>query len=322
MKQVGLRHRVAELDYLKSVFILLMIVFHLVYIADKYPYAKQIVYTFHMPAFLVISGYLADAGKGVRGFLRKMLWIFVPYVCMEVGYTVMSHFLPVREGVPEISAGVLLQKVFVQPMGPYWYLHTLLVCYFLHYAVFRYARMQGFARVILLGLLLFATAYGSGLVAFANAMYFLAGTLVRQSEVPFTRFFSPTAWAVLPVAVLCCFPEQMNKGTLAGVAVTYLVISALLHVYRHLPRSVCDPLCFVGRNTLVIFLFSPIFTILCKIFLPFLLAEPTGMLFMAVSVVVTVAGCLLMAWCMDRLRLSRFFFGQERVLSGSWTGFH
>ena len=36
----SMKNRIAELDYLKSIFILLMIVFHLVYIGDKYPYAK------------------------------------------------------------------------------------------------------------------------------------------------------------------------------------------------------------------------------------------------------------------------------------------
>ena len=37
----SMKNRIAELDYLKSIFILLMIVFHLVYIGDKYPYAKS-----------------------------------------------------------------------------------------------------------------------------------------------------------------------------------------------------------------------------------------------------------------------------------------
>ena len=62
--------RVKEIDYLKCIFITLMIIFHLVYIGDKYPYAKQIVYTFHMSAFLIISGYLANNRKDARSFLR------------------------------------------------------------------------------------------------------------------------------------------------------------------------------------------------------------------------------------------------------------
>lgn len=50
--------RVKEIDYLKCIFITLMIIFHLVYIGDKYPYAKQIVYTLHVrfPDYFGLSG--------------------------------------------------------------------------------------------------------------------------------------------------------------------------------------------------------------------------------------------------------------------------
>ena len=68
--------RIPEIDYLKCVLILLMVAFHLVYIGDNYPYAKQIVYTFHMPGFLLISGYLAQSMKDLRKGGRKVLWIF------------------------------------------------------------------------------------------------------------------------------------------------------------------------------------------------------------------------------------------------------
>lgn len=132
--------RVKEIDYLKCIFITLMIIFHLVYIGDKYPYAKQIVYTFHMSAFLIISGYLANNRKDARSFLRKFLWIFIPYACMEAAYTVMSHFLPVRESVDAITPAILLDKIFLHPMGPYWYLHTLILCSLIYYITFRYVR--------------------------------------------------------------------------------------------------------------------------------------------------------------------------------------
>ena len=58
-----MKQRVEEIDFLKCIFILLMIVFHLRYIGDTYPYVKSLVYTFHMPAFLIISGYLMNVQK-------------------------------------------------------------------------------------------------------------------------------------------------------------------------------------------------------------------------------------------------------------------
>ena len=310
-----MEHRTKELDYLKSIFILLMVAFHLVYIGDKYPYAKQIAYTFHMPAFLIISGYLIDKRKDIKSCANKLLWIFIPYVYMETGYVIMSHILPVRESVAEITPAVLVDKIFVHPLGPYWYLHTLIICCFMYYLVFRCPRMKTISQVVILGTGLFVVSYWGGLISFSNAIYFLAGVIIKQSKIPFTHVFQPSFIVIIPIIILCCFPENLNRGTLAGVAITYLVISLLLFIHKYLPINIKQYSYFIGRNTLVIFLFSPIFTILSKVFLPYLLFEPTGMLFLITAIIFTVSGCITMAWIIDKLHLSRYLFGKIHVLN-------
>lgn len=310
-----MEHRIKELDYLKSILILLMVAFHLVYIGDKYPYIKQIVYTFHMPAFLIISGYLTNVQKDIRSFMKKLLWIFIPYLCMETGYVLMSHILPVRENVPEISSNILLHKIFIKPLGPYWYLHTLIICSLLYYLTFRYTRMKTISQVILLGLGLFAVSYWGGIIVLANAIYFLAGVIIKQSKLPFIRIFQPSLLALVPMILLCCFPDNLNRGILAGITITYLAIIISLYAHSYLSKEIKQCSYFIGRNTLVIFLFSPLFTILCKMFLPFLFFEPTGILFMIISVAITVSGCIVIAWSMDKLHFSRFFFGQDAILN-------
>ena len=310
-----MEHRIKELDYLKSILILLMVAFHLVYIGDKYPYIKQIVYTFHMPAFLIISGYLTNVQKDIRSFMRKLLWIFIPYLCLETGYVLMSHILPVRENVPEISSSILLHKIFLKPLGPYWYLHTLIICSLLYYLTFRYTRMKTISQVILLGLGLFAVSYWGGIIVLANAIYFLAGVIIKQSKLPFIRIFQPSLLALVPMILLCCFPDNLNRGILAGITITYLAIIISLYAHSYLSKGIRQCSYFIGRNTLVIFLFSPLFTILCKMFLPFLFFEPTGILFMIISVAITVSGCIVIAWSMDKLHFSRFFFGQDAILN-------
>lgn len=310
-----MEHRIKELDYLKSILILLMVAFHLVYIGDKYPYIKQIVYTFHIPAFLIISGYLTNVQKDIRSFMRKLLWIFIPYLCLETGYVLMSHILPVRENVPEISSSILLHKIFIKPLGPYWYLHTLIICSLLYYLTFRYTRMKTISQVILLGLGLFAVSYWGGIMVFANAIYFLAGVIIKQSKLPFIRIFQPSLLALVPMILLCCFPDNLNRGILAGITITYLAIIISLYAHSYLSKGISQCSYFIGRNTLVIFLFSPLFTILCKMFLSFLFFEPTGILFMIISVAITVSGCIIIAWSMDKLHFSRFFFGQDAILN-------
>nr|WP_302437185.1 acyltransferase [Bacteroides intestinalis] len=310
-----MEHRIKELDYLKSILILLMVAFHLVYIGDKYPYIKQIVYTFHMPAFLIISGYLTNVQKDIRSFMRKLLWIFIPYLCLETGYVLMSHILPVRENVPEISSSILLHKIFIKPLGPYWYLHTLIICSLLYYLTFRYTRMKTISQAILLGLGLFAVSYWGGIIVLANAIYFLAGVIIKQSKLPFIRIFQPSLLALVPMILLCCFPDNLNRGTLAGITITYLAIIISLYAHSYLSKGIRQCSYFIGRNTLVIFLFSPLFTILCKMFLSFLFFEPTGILFMIISVAITVSGCIIIAWSLDKLHFSRFFFGQDATLN-------
>ena len=71
---------------------------------------------------------------------------------------------------------------------------------------------------------------------------------------------------------------------------------------------------YIGRNTLVILLFSPIFTILSKAFLPVFAFDPTGMLFLVTATAFTLSGCMGMAWAMDKMHVSRFFFGKRTIL--------
>lgn len=306
--------RIKELDFLKSIFIILMIIFHLVYIGDSYPYAKQVVYTFHMSAFLIISGYLNNINKETKAFGRSLLWIFIPYVFMEAGYVVMSAVLPVREKVTELSAGLLLHKAIIAPIGPYWYLHTLILCnasYFLIYKVTD--KWKGIIRFIILGIFLHILSEVR-LLTFANAIYFLAGVAIRQSGLPIIRVFQPSFLSVVPLVILCCFPENLNRGTLAGVAITYLVISLLLATYTYLPEKVKTLLRYIGSNTLVILLFSPVFTILSKAYLPLFAFDATGICFTIVSVIFVISGCFGVTYVLDRLHISPYFLGKKRML--------
>lgn len=311
-----MRKRIAELDFLKCVFILLMIIFHLVYIGDKYPYAKALVYTFHMPAFLIISGYLMNVGKDVRSFLRMVFWIFVPYAVMESGYVVMSSVLPVRGGVEELSLGVWIEKLFLHPVGPYWYLHTLMVCGLTYYAVSRAFAGRGgeLSFLIVVGVLFAVESEIVGLVVLPNALYFLAGVALKRTSTDFLSFFRPSFLAVVPFVWIAADTSNLVMAHLSGVAMTYLVVSLLLAVFRRLPDKAVRFCSYIGSNTFILLVFSPVFTMSVKPLVPVLSFDPTGMVFLCVALFITVAGSLGIAWVMDKLRLSTFFWGKARML--------
>lgn len=310
-----MKNRIAELDYLKAVFILLMIVFHLAYIGDKYPYAKSLVYTFHMPAFLIISGYVMNIAKGVRPFLRSMGWIFVPYAVMETGYVVMSALLPVRESVDHLTVSLWLDKLFLHPLGPYWYLHTLMLCGLTYLGVDKFlGRWNQTVSVWILLALCYAVLSVLGVLSLVNALYFMAGAVLKRTGVDFRSFFAPSFWAVVPVVWLACDEANLNKGTLSGVAMTYLVISLLLAVFRYLPERIKHPMNYIGSHTFILLVFSPVFTMAVKPLVKVFAFDATGMIFLLVSLFVCVLGSFGIAWCLDRLHLSRFFWGKSRML--------
>ena len=305
--------RIKELDFLKGVLILLVISFHQVWFEQLHPEIKQVVYTFHMPGFLLISGYLMNISKEPRQFLRTLLWLAVPYLVMESGYIYMASLLPINEHIANLTPWVFLDRLFLHPLGPYWYLHALILCGALYYIIYNNVERGLMTRFLLIGIAYYILAHVFGILSFSSALYFLAGAILRQRGSDFLLFFLPTRLSVIAFALLACFTKFPTQASLNGVLIVYFAISTLLSLYEHLPEKVRQAFLFMGRNSLVLYVFSPIFTVLCKQFVPYLKFDPTGLLFLAVSLSICVLGSLLIAWLMDFVGISKFFFGRKAL---------
>ena len=300
--------RIDELDFLKGIFIILMITFHLVYIGDSYPYAKRIVYTFHMPGFLIISGYLMNITKPCKDLIKTMLGYAIPYVVMESGYIVMAAVLPIREHIDVLTFGGFLDRLLLHPIGPYWYLQTLITCGVSYILVFHFVPMKTNSRIILLGIIFHVLSDMLGISSFACSLYFLAGVLLRQSGISFTDVFQQSPMAIIAFVLLAMHPQNLLMDKSGGVLMVYLVIVGFLFVHFHAGQKANSILTFLGKNTMPLFLFSPIFTFLCKPLVPVLLFDPTGLLFLSVSLLICITGSLFVEWTMIRIGLSLYFY--------------
>ena len=171
------------MDFLKAVFIILMITFHLTFIGNTYPYAKQLVYTFHVPAFLVISGYFVSIGK--PGQVSKVCGGYFA-LCRD-GMRLYGDGFGVADQRPHrrIVLFVVVRNVFATPLGPYWYLHTLVLCSMVYYFIFHYLRLGDLSCFIVLGVCFYVLSQYLHVVSFANACYFMAGAVVRRSGLAF-----------------------------------------------------------------------------------------------------------------------------------------
>lgn len=122
--------RIVELDFAKGVLITLMVIGHFTPLKELYLAANKWVYVFHMPAFLIISGYLLNVGKSRTDFLLRIRNLVVPYVAFSTVYFVASHFLSTLLAANHnvtFDIGSFLRTIFFSPTGTYWYLHTLII---------------------------------------------------------------------------------------------------------------------------------------------------------------------------------------------------
>lgn len=310
-----MQNRIQQLDYLKSIFIILMLLMHLVYFEERFPYAKAVILTFVMPVFLLISGYLANMNKPLTKLARHIKWLAVPYAIMESGYIIMASILPIREHISQLTPNIFAEKLLLHPLGPYWYLHTLIVCYIAYYAVNTLKqRINTVSLLIVLGISFWLLSDILHIMAMENAIYFLAGAAIRQSGIMFTSFFRPSVLAVIPFLLLCATPDNLYKYTLKGVAMTYLIICLSLSAYGHLPDKIKTLSHFIGQNTLSILLFSPMFTILTKPLVKIFKFDPTGILFFIIAVAIIIAGSLAVSLAMDRMHVSQWFCGKNNLL--------
>jgi fucose 4-O-acetylase-like acetyltransferase len=140
---------------------------------------------------------------------------------------------------------------------------------------------------------------------------FIGNTYPYAKQLVYT--FHVPAFLVISIVLIALDPVNLDRHTIAGAVMVYLVMSLCLFCFRYLRGRARALSLFIGRNTLVLLVFSPVFTVLTKLFQPYLLrVDGSGILFMVVAVIFTVSGCFGTVCVMDWLHLSRYFFGQEK----------
>ena len=141
----GSSRREAWLDGLKGFGILLVILGHVLsgYLdAWTFPEAygsfypvRTWIYSFHMPLFFLISGYTFTLAYWRDGALRRdrffrqlvnLLWVYVLFALIQ---------WCVKQAVPDLVNEAYdlrdLRRMFLEPLGNFWYVYVLFVIYIL-----------------------------------------------------------------------------------------------------------------------------------------------------------------------------------------------
>ena len=301
--------RIEELDYLKGILITLVVLFHLTYFSTEYTLTKQFVYTFHMPAFLVISGWLMNIEAPLPHFGRMISKILLPYIVFESGYIVISALKMVAVPIAELNVSTFLYHFFVSPVGPYWFLHTLIICavvYKFWHTIFASSTSK---QAIAMVLTIWVLAQYVHIISFASGCFFIAGAVLRRSNIHITNVLSPNILALIALAVLCTNPAFFVEESLSGIAIVYVMMSVMLLANNLSPHFLRTKVCYIGERTLPIYLYSPLFTFLFKAFKLYFSFDPTRFVFAIVATTCCIIGSL----CVDKV-VKTIINGAQKVV--------
>ena len=310
-----MRERIHQLDYLKGIFILLMVLFHLVPVYENYRTLQAAVYTFHMSAFLIISGYLANIEKDVPDFCRGLMRLVLPYVVFETVHLMLVYLfgsaMHANNCVANLTLSGILHNILVEPSNPYWYLHTLIISTVIYYVVYKVFKLKDISAFILTCLILYGLTLIITKFQWENVIYFLIGVYISKNGRTFLEAIPASPLALIPLCILFSFRENYCRESLAGITITLLVISFLLFAYNYIGSGIRRLLHYLGSNSLAILVFSPIFTVITKMAVPYFSFDSTAICFAVIALTFVVAGCLICAWLSDKLNLSQYLFAKD-----------
>lgn len=325
-----MKQRNTDIDWIRAILIILMILIHIVSFGNAYPQLKAGILSFMMPTFLIITGYLVNIEKSSKEMGRYLMCLALPYVIMVTGFSVLSYFMPVRDGITELSLSQICEKIFVTSIGPYWFIQTMIICGILYYVSFKGAiwgtlRQGKTTMSTTTSLFIFATLLlllsKTPALSPSAATYYFIGAVLRQCHIGFDRIFRPSPVALLLWINLLGLEEWYDWGTLAIVFSCWCCISSLMWIHsliKRLQDNACvrkteDALLYIGRNTLPIYLFHPIFTMAAKFYHPLFSWDRSEICFALVTIFIAVAGSIGIAKMMEKTRLA-YLFGKGKIL--------
>lgn len=325
-----MKQRNTDIDWIRAILIILMILIHIVSFGNAYPQLKAGILSFMMPTFLIITGYLVNIEKSPKEMGRYLMCLALPYVIMVTGFSVLSYFMPVRDGITELSLSQICEKIFVTSIGPYWFIQTMIICGILYYVSFKGAiwgtlrqgktTMSTTTSLFIFTTLLLLLSKTPALSPSAATYYFI-GAVLRQCHIGFDRIFRPSPVALLLWINLLGLEEWYDWGTLAIVFSCWCCISSLMWIHSLIKRlqdnvsvrKTEDTLLYMGRNTLPIYLFHPIFTMAAKFYHPLFSWDRSEICFALVTIFIAIAGSIGIAKMMEKTRLA-YLFGKGKML--------
>lgn len=172
----------------------------------------------------------------------------------------MASLLPIKEHIDQLSLAVFLDHLFLSPLGPYWYIHDLIVCYVGYFSLHKALTAKRLWLIIPYIIIMIILALSvPKYTSLQSVLFFSAGIIIKHSTDNFVKFFHPS-WIALPIlAILYIFHDDVKMiDLIRNVIISYIAMGSLLFVYSYLPKSSSISSIWLGATHLPSFFFTDV----------------------------------------------------------------
>lgn len=304
-----------DINLFRSILISLVILVHIVNFGHIYPSVKSSILSFLMPAFLMLTGYLVNINKSIKDFAQYILKIWLPYMFFVIGYAILSLHLPVSDGIKILDTPTMLNILFIKSIGPYWFLHVMMVCGIIYYSIFRlFHNSNTITKYSLFATAIILISFLTPFLNIKAAIYYFIGVGIKHFIGDFSLIYRKSLWPIIPFSLLITRTDYHDWGTISVLVcvISFFCFSSFFISFLK-EGKVKSLLEYIGRNTFPIYVFHPIFTMLSKFLLPVFRLDSTGIIHAISTVVIGIIGSLCMARCLDLLHIS-YLLGRKKIL--------
>lgn len=317
-------------DWIKGLAITLMVYGHIAHIGSLSLVQKQLVdliYTFHMPLFLIVAGFFFHLRLGPLDTLRKTLSrVARPYLIFislyNLGLIAIQQVGVPTSNTPPGSLEEFVDVVILRPRGGYWFLHSLvLIQAALAVSGYVGARLNhGESTYLVVGLCVLSMICGFGILSPRTVAYFMLGIVLGRLGAAFPA--SGVLGGVLIAATAVLEAGDIFRFSIIQIAWCLSIALFLGGVGSYFGGSpIVMVFAWIGRNSITILVLHALFVVMLKPLAPlFLQVEPSGVAYSVFVVTATLPGCMLIGKCLDRGGMSRFCFGTRTIYSRIQSG--